>query len=103
VVEEIEEYKYKIDRMLTQLKRAGKLRSLAGLVVGHMTNILDTDVPFGKDIEEIVLDKVAEYDFPVVFNFPTGHDHDNIAWRHGALSELNVSDQVELRQEGQLQ
>ena len=50
VLEEIDEYKYKIDRMLIHLKRSGKLDNLAGLVVGHMTDIKDPEVAFrGND------------------------------------------------------
>ena len=37
IMEEIDEYLYKIDRMLTQLRRAGKLDNLSGLIVGHMS------------------------------------------------------------------
>ena len=90
LLEEVEEYRYKVDRMLIQLKRAGKFDSLSGLIVGYMTDIRETGVPFGEELEEIVLDKVAEFDFPVAFGFPIGHDNPNIAWRHGALMELGV-------------
>jgi muramoyltetrapeptide carboxypeptidase len=39
IIEEVDEYTYRIDRMLIHLKRSGKLDNLAGLVVGHMTDI----------------------------------------------------------------
>lgn len=92
VIEEIEEYKYKIDRMLTQLKRAGKLKDLAGLVVGHMTNILDSELTFGETIEEIVLNAVSDYNYPVVFGFPSGHENPNMAWIHGRQTILQSTD-----------
>jgi muramoyltetrapeptide carboxypeptidase len=91
VIEEIEEYKYKLDRMMTHLKRSGKLKDLTGMVVGHMTDILDTKNPFGEEIEEIILNSVKEYQFPVAFNFSTGHDFPNLAWRSGAKVKLNVA------------
>jgi muramoyltetrapeptide carboxypeptidase len=91
ILEEIEEYKYKIDRMMTHLKRSGKLKNLAGLVVGHMTNILDTETAFGESIESIILDKVKEYDFPVAFGFPVGHDYPNMAFRCGSKMKLKVA------------
>ena len=50
-IEDIGEYKYNIDRMLMQLKRAGKLDELAGLIVGSFTEIKDTTIPFGQDIK----------------------------------------------------
>lgn len=91
VVEEVDERYYKIDRMFTQLKRAGKLTNLEGLIVGHFTDLSDTELPFGQTIEQIVMDKVADQTFPVAFGFPIGHQAPNLAWKHGAKSMLNVS------------
>jgi len=61
------------------LKRAGKLQNLAGLLVGSMTKMNDNTIPFGKTAEQIILDAVAEYNYPVYFNFPAGHIDNNIA------------------------
>lgn len=91
VIEEVDEYYYKIDRMMIQLKRAGKLSQLAGLVVGHMTDILDTELPFNQEVEELILDKVREYGYPVAFHFPMGHEAPNFAWIHSAKATLTVS------------
>ncbi|NQU51586.1 MAG: LD-carboxypeptidase [Bacteroidetes bacterium] len=90
-IEEIDEYLYHIDRMMHQLKLAGKLDKLAGIVVGDFTNIKDNDSPFGKTIEEIILDAVKEFNFPVCFGFPGGHDKKNLALSFGNSWELNVS------------
>ncbi len=76
-IEDIGEHLYQIDRMLMQLKRANQLSNLAGLVVGDFTGLEDTERPFGKTIEEIILNAVAEYNYPVGFNFPCGHDSIN--------------------------
>ncbi|MEM6817056.1 MAG: LD-carboxypeptidase [Bacteroidota bacterium] len=77
--EEIDEYLYKVDRMLTQLKRAGKFDALKGLVIGDFSQIKDTKIPFGQGLEEIILDKVKKYDFPVGFGFPIGHEIPNFS------------------------
>jgi muramoyltetrapeptide carboxypeptidase len=92
VVEEIGEYKYKVDRMFTQLKRSGKLDQLSALIIGHMTDIRDADPGFGESIEGIVMDKVKEYSYPVAFNFPIGHEAPNMAWRHGTRATLSVEE-----------
>jgi len=92
VVEEIDEYFYKIDRMFTQLKRSGKLRELAGLMIGHFTDIKDSTLPFGECVEEIVLNAVAGYQYPIAFGFPTGHENPNLAWRHGGIGSLVVNE-----------
>lgn len=78
-IEDLDEYLYHIDRMMINLKRSGKLKNLAGLIVGGMTDIKDNTVPFGKTAEEIILDAVKEYDYPVCFNFPAGHIDKNMA------------------------
>lgn len=91
VIEEIDEHLYKIDRMLQHLKRAGKFDKLAGLVIGHMTNLKDTELKFGEQVEEIVLHAVDGCSFPVGFNFPTGHENPNLSWIHGGLTTLSVS------------
>ncbi len=94
IIEEVGEYKYKLDRMFTHLKRANKLSQLAGLIIGHMTDINDAEGSFGQTVEEIVLDKVKEFNYPVAFNFPIGHEAPNLAWRHGATGTLNVSNEI---------
>ncbi|HTE32156.1 MAG TPA: LD-carboxypeptidase [Chryseolinea sp.] len=91
IIEEVDEYLYKIDRLLTHLKRAGKLDHLHGLVIGHINGIQDTTPAFGESIEEIVLDKVKGKSFPVAFNFPSGHDDPNLAWHHGSMLKLTVN------------
>lgn len=91
-IEDIEEYLYKMDRMLLTLKRAGKLDNLKGLIVGYMTNMLDTERPFGQNIEEIIWDKVKEYDYPVCFNFPAGHEDINYTLTFGAVHKLTVNE-----------
>lgn len=91
ILEEIDERLYKLDRMFVQLKRAGKLSRLAGLVIGHMTDISDTELPFDQSVEDLIMDKISEFTFPVAFNFPTGHEAPNLAWKHGALGEFNVT------------
>lgn len=91
VLEEIEEHYYKIDRMLTHLRRTGKLERLAGLVIGHFTDARDTVPAFGETVEEIVLGKVRSYGYPVAFNFPTGHENPNLSWLHGSEMTLVVT------------
>src|SRR6476620_11177145 len=49
-IEDIGEYLYNIDRMMIQLKRSGKFKKLAGLIIGGFTDMKDTERPFGKSI-----------------------------------------------------
>jgi len=91
-IEDLDEYLYHIDRMLMNLKRNGYFSNLKGLIVGGMTNMHDNEIPFGKTAEEIILDCLAEFDFPVVFNFPAGHLDDNRALILGRKATLEVGE-----------
>lgn len=76
-LEDLDEYYYHIDRMMVHLKRAGKLDKLAGLIVGSMSQMHDNPIPFGKNAYQVIADSVSEYDFPVAFGFPSGHEEMN--------------------------
>lgn len=92
-IEDIGEQVYSTDRMLHQLKRSGKLNSLAALVVGSFTDVKDTERPFGKSVYEVIAEAVKEYDYPVCFGFPVGHCKENVALKSGVVHELKVGKQ----------
>ena len=89
-IEEIGEYKYHIDRMLQSLKRAGYFNGLKGLIVGDISNVKKNTTKWGSSTEQLILDAVSEYNFPVVFNFPAGHEADNRALIMGREVSLDV-------------
>lgn len=89
--EDIGEYLYNIDRMMMQLKRSGKLKALAGLIVGGFTELKDTARPFGATAEEIIRDAIAEYDYPVCFGFPVGHAKENYPLKIGVNYTLRIT------------
>lgn len=98
-IEDLDEYLYHIDRMMMNLKRCGHLAHLAGLVVGQMSDMHDNSIPFGHTAEEIVRDAVAEYGYPVCFNFPAGHNGtENRALKLGHSTTLMVGETVSLEQ-----
>ncbi len=90
-IEDISEYLYHLDRMMHGLKFSGKLKNLKGLVAGGFTEMVDNDSPFGQSIEEIILDAVKEYNYPVCFNFPSGHLDRNMPLVLGTRYQLTVS------------
>jgi len=77
---------------LYQLKRNGKLRGLAGLIIGGFTDMKDTETPFGQTAEEVIRDIVKEYDYPVCFGFPVSHEKENYALKVGVKYKLSVTD-----------
>lgn len=90
-IEDIDETLFSLDRMMLQLRRTGRLATLAGLVAGQFTDMRSNQsLPFGKDAYEIIADAVSTYDFPVLFNFPAGHVSYNLALPIGSVVELIV-------------
>ena len=92
-IEDLGEYLYHIDRMLISLKRAGYFDNCKGLIVGDFTDIRKNTTPFGRDLKELILDIVREYDFPVSFGFPAGHGEKNYPMILGREINLEVSKQ----------
>lgn len=90
-IEDVDEYLYNVDRMLLHLKRAGKLDGLAALAVGSFSAIKENDEPFGRTIEEMVLDHSAGMDFPIVTDFPTGHGTANMTLPVGAPARIEAA------------
>ena len=90
-IEEVDEYIYHIDRMMHALKRAGLLEQLKALVVGGLTQIHDNAHPFGMTAEEVIAEAVAEYAYPLCFNFPAGHFDDNRAMFFGQVSRIEIT------------
>lgn len=91
-VEDTNEKLYSIDRMFWHLKRTGKLSRLKGLIVGGFkVKTEEGDDDFGKTVEQIVIEKVKEYNYPVCFDFPVGHQRNNYPIKHGAKHRLNVN------------
>jgi muramoyltetrapeptide carboxypeptidase len=91
-LEDVGEYRYAVDRMMIQLKRAGWLDGISALLLGGFTENKETDEPFGQTDYEIIRDKVAEFDFPVAFGFPAGHQRENYTMKIGGTYTLLVDD-----------
>ena len=90
-IEDIGEYLYNVDRMLYQLRGAGKFNKPAAIVIGSFSEMKDTERAFGQDAYEIIRDILAEYDFPVCYGFPVGHVKENFALKCGAEFKLKIS------------
>jgi len=93
-IEDVEEALYNIDRLMVQLKRANKLKPLAGLIVGQFSESRhNINAPFGKNEYEIIAQHVADYNFPVCYNFPVGHTADNWAMPMGRNASLLINNE----------
>lgn len=98
-IEEIGEYIYTVDRMMYQLKRSGKLEQLKALIFGSFSEMKDTTVPFGQTVTDAIKDLIKNYEYPVAFGFPVGHEKENYALKIGVSYELHVqNDHVNLKE-----
>jgi muramoyltetrapeptide carboxypeptidase len=85
LLEDVDEAPYRIDRMLSQLRLAGVLDEVAGVMVGDFSK---TDVPEAKRVLREYLGKLK---VPVVMDFPVGHMVANTTLPHGAMVELDAN------------
>tara|TARA_B100001564_G_C20573520_1_gene639534 strand:+ start:81 stop:1160 length:1080 start_codon:yes stop_codon:yes gene_type:complete len=90
-IEDLGEYLYHIDRMLYSLKRAGYFDNLNGLIIGDFTDLRKNTTPFGRNLNELILEIVSEYNIPVAFDFPAGHGEKNFPMILGREIEFSVS------------
>lgn len=89
--EEIGEYDYHLDRMLRQMDRNGYFKNCKGVVVGNISKARINSTPFGLTTEELILDVFKNYDFPVLFNFPAGHNSLNMTLILGRMVTIKSS------------
>jgi muramoyltetrapeptide carboxypeptidase len=90
-LEDLDEYLYHIDRMILSLKRAGKFDDLAGLIIGGMSDMKDNAIPFGKCAEEIIASHLNERNYPICYDFPSGHIDRNLALPFGVKAHFEVN------------
>jgi muramoyltetrapeptide carboxypeptidase len=95
-LEDLSEQLYHLDRMFFALKKSGILDRITGLIIGGMTDLKDTAVPFGMTTEEIVLQHFTYSRIPIAFGAPIGHIDDNQAVIVGAEVELEVNNAFSL-------
>jgi muramoyltetrapeptide carboxypeptidase len=88
-IEEVREAPYRVDRMLSTLRLAGKLDNLAGAVIGqcHRCDAEAGDNSF--TISELVAQYFGGRPYPVIVNFPVGHVNNNATIPIGAMAEVD--------------
>jgi muramoyltetrapeptide carboxypeptidase len=89
-IEDVDEYLYHLDRMMTNLRLSGFLCRLKGIIVGYMSEMHDNKIPFGKDAFKIIADAVKPFGYPVCYGFPAGHKEPNYALIFGRKVRLEA-------------
>jgi muramoyltetrapeptide carboxypeptidase len=89
LLEEVAERPYRVDRMLQQLRAAGKLAGLAGVGFGDLSTCVDDR--YGTRVGEVVAEIVEALGVPCVTELPFGHVRENAAWPVGGRATLDGS------------
>ena len=91
VLEDIDAKPYQIDRMMTHLKQAGKFEDVRGVVFGEMLNCIQ-HASQGYTLEDVLLELLADYTFPILYGFPTGHTSGpNVIVPFGVRARLDLT------------
>ncbi|MBD3724418.1 MAG: LD-carboxypeptidase, partial [Flavobacteriaceae bacterium] len=97
-IEDLDEYLYHVDRMMYNLKRNGYFDNVKGIIVGSMSDMHDNEIPFGQNEVQIINEITKEYNIPIAFDFPAGHQKDNRTLILGSQVEFDVNEkEVKLR------
>ena len=91
-IEDLDEYLYHIDRMLYNLKRNGYFENVKGIIVGSMADMHDNEIPFGQNEVQIITEIAKEYQIPIAFQFPAGHQSDNRTLILGKQVDFEVNE-----------
>lgn len=85
-LEDVGEKPYRIERMLTHLKMAGKLDGLAGVVCGDFTECTGEGP---RDVRRVIAEIFKTASYPVVMGFPAGHGRENLTLPFGVAMALD--------------
>ncbi len=88
LLEEVGEAPYKVDRILTHLRRAGALRGLAGVALGQFTDCAD-DWPVS--IVDVLADRLGDLGVPVLGGLPIGHGYGQVTVPLGTPATMDVA------------
>jgi muramoyltetrapeptide carboxypeptidase len=89
-LEDISERVYRIDRYLSQLRLAGKLSALAGVLLGTFSYEEDDKADEQSDIHTLFKEYLEPFGVPVLAGFPAGHERYNLALPMGAVVEVDA-------------
>ncbi|WP_204032868.1 S66 peptidase family protein [Micromonospora qiuiae] len=88
LLEDVQEPPYKVDRMLTQLRRAGALTGLAGVAVGQFSDCSDG---WPVRVADVLTERLGDLGVPVLGGLPIGHGPGQLTVPVGTLATLDAN------------
>jgi len=89
-LEDVDERPYRVDRMLTQLRLAGKFRQCAGVLLGDWSGCLPEEGKPSLGLEEVFRDLLAGAGKPVLAGFQAGHCRPTLTLPFGVEAVLDA-------------
>lgn len=89
-IEDVGEKPYKIDRYLAQLKQAGILDRISGLILGDFLDCQPEAGEVSFDLKQIFDQYFANAGYPVIYNFPYGHGDVKFTMPVGVATQLDT-------------
>jgi muramoyltetrapeptide carboxypeptidase len=87
---------YQVDRMLWQLRQAGKFKGVRGVVFGEMLECISPGAP-PQLLEEVILHAFKEFDGPIAIGLRSGHvSRQNVTLTFGVEAELRIAEMTQL-------
>jgi len=93
IFEDINEDIYKIDRMLTYLRMTKTISEIVGIGFGSFSND-SCDVEWKDLLKKCIIERLQEFDFPILFDLPIGHISGNACIPLGYEATLNGEDGI---------
>lgn len=93
-LEDVNELPYRIDRMLTQWRLAGKLNQVGGIAFGRFSGCVAPTESLSWSVQEVLRDRAADLNCPIVSNLPFGHDGVNAVLPVGEIATLDGDEGV---------
>jgi len=87
---------YQIDRMLWQLRQAGKLEGVLGVIFGEMFECASPGAPVNL-LEEVILHAFGDLDIPIAMGLRSGHvSRQNVTLTLGVEAEFRANNEAQL-------
>ena len=88
-LEDVTEYPYRIDRMLTQWRMSGALKHLKGIALGRFSRCEPYPGTSSWTVAEVLRDRLEDLNIPLIYDLPFGHDGVNAALPVGQIVDLD--------------
>jgi len=88
-IEDVGEAPYRLDRMLTQWRMMGALEKVSGIALGRFSQCEPPKGISSLDVVEVLRDRLADLNIPIVAELPFGHDGVNACLPVGVRARLD--------------